>query len=763
MVSDSMYTSQDGMNWVDRKSAKKNILFIAVFAASFLYILWRLFFTLPIRHGTPSIVWGLLLWIAESGTTIETFSHFYNVRNVTIPDLPVIPHEMYPHVDILICTHNESEDLLYKTLNGCNYLRYPDKSKVHIYLCDDANRPEIEALTKRMGVGYFGFDGNKHAKAGNINYAIPKTHSSLVAIFDADMIPTKDFLMETVPYFFLRDMIQKKDGSWRKRKKSDGPSKEKELGYVQTQQSFYNPDPLQRNLYMENNAPNEQDYFYRAVNVARTYSGAAAFAGSNTLFSRKALEEVGGLATYSITEDLATSIPILSAGYSSIAVAKELAHGLSPEDAYSFIKQRKRWSRGSAQVIPTMRFLRSKLSLRAKWSFIVSYFYWWTFVRRLIFILCPILYGLFNIAAADVSFLQLIVIWLPHYLIYNTGLRLMSGNTINALWSSVIDTVQFPYLIIPIIVGTMKIPERKFWVTPKEKIKGRNSSIRLAMPQIVLTILSLVSGAVCLYNLFVLHYDGAIIVLFWLCYNLFTLLIAIVYYSGRINNREYERIPAFVPLTLHVHSRKISNRAIYLAEDGMALRLSFPEYLPYDRSFWITVHGEEYTANMKVRVDHVQKVRKGWRYSLVITEIEDADKREYMQILYDRPHSFARTSNVSMTILISNIVRGIRSKRRNARLIKRQLPDIATSFVLQSQEAGEVNVVGFDYANMLVQGGKNLPKTLTVAFGEKVKMIGHKVNVRHHNAVRYKIDNWKELAENPDLRQFLMQMLAEEG
>ena len=41
---------------------------------------------------------------------------------------------------------------------------YPDKSKVHIYICDDGNRPEMAELAKKMRVGYFGLADNKEAK-----------------------------------------------------------------------------------------------------------------------------------------------------------------------------------------------------------------------------------------------------------------------------------------------------------------------------------------------------------------------------------------------------------------------------------------------------------------------------------------------------------------------------------------------------------------------------------------------------------------------
>ena len=68
----------------------------------------------------------------------------------------------------------------------------------------------------------------------------------------------------------------------------------------------------------------------------------------------------------------------------------------------------------------------------------------WAFVRRFVFIICPILSGLLRIILADVTLAQIVAFWVPFYLIYNIGLRHMSGSTTSALWSSIVDTSSSP-------------------------------------------------------------------------------------------------------------------------------------------------------------------------------------------------------------------------------------------------------------------------------------------------------------------------------
>ena len=294
---------------------KRKLWFILMTLTSLIYIVWRLFFTLPLHDGILSLIAGISLFAAELISHLEAWIHMRCISRSSDISMPDVPKHLYPHVDVLIATHSEDADLLLKTVNGCLHMEYPDPSKVHIYLCDDTHRPEIAALAQKMGIGYLGLSENKDAKAGNLNHALAKTDSPLVATFDADMIPRREFLMKTVPYFFLPKMIEE-NGHWRMRTETE-VDKDYTIGFIQTPQSFYNPDLFQFNFFAENNIPNEQDYFFREVNLGRNASNSAIYAGSNTVIARKALNAVGGIRTGTITEDFATGIDIQASGYTT--------------------------------------------------------------------------------------------------------------------------------------------------------------------------------------------------------------------------------------------------------------------------------------------------------------------------------------------------------------------------------------------------------------------------------------------------------------
>ena len=177
---------------------RTTLLYIAVVVTTLTYIIWRALFTIPLELGILNCIFGLLLFFSETLGAIETIQHCYGMGEELVPELPKIKDEDYPDIDVFIATYNEPCELLYKTVNGCLYMEYPDKSKVHIYLLDDGNRQEVQELAQRMGVGYITREEHLHAKAGNLNNALQHTHSPLVATFDADMIPLSDFLLKTV-------------------------------------------------------------------------------------------------------------------------------------------------------------------------------------------------------------------------------------------------------------------------------------------------------------------------------------------------------------------------------------------------------------------------------------------------------------------------------------------------------------------------------------------------------------------------------------
>lgn len=733
---------------------RKKIWFWLMTVTSVIYILWRLFFTLPINAGIVALIAGIALFLSEFISMLEAVIHYICMSKDKTPEFPVIAEADYPHVDVLIATHSEEADLLFKTINGCKHMDYPDKSKVHIYLCDDNNRPEIAKLARDMGVGYFGLSDNKLAKAGNLNHALSKTDSPLIVTFDADMIPRSNFLMETVPYFSLPKMIFD-HGEWRKRTEEE-INPDYKIGFVQTPQSFYNPDLFQFIFFAENSIPNEQDYFFKEVNVGRNSSNSAIYAGSNTVISRQALEEVGGIRTKTITEDFATGIDIQSKGYTCFAVDQVLASGLAPDDFPNLLKQRQRWGRGCVQTIRSFKFLFGKLPFASKLSYLSCLLYWWTFLRRIVYILSPILFTVFGVLVVKTDIWGILLIWLPSYLIYNHSLRLVSGKVRDQKWSNIVDTILCPYMILPILAETFGIRMKKFSVTNKEKTVSRSAKIIYAIPHMILLAASMVGIYFSVEHMLLYKNTLGLVVLFWLCMNTYFLAMAIFFLLGRINYRSSERFRAEIPITFSVGTRKVKGITCDISENGLAFITDFPEFLYGIVTF--ELQDGKWGAQVPGEIVHVSKVENKWRYSVKLVGLSFEEKQNYDQIVFDRVPTLATEIKTSA---MKDLLVFFRRKTSSSVLSKRTLPRIPLHCTLETADGRSVHIRDYNYQYMSIAGSVPFSEfcvrvgNATLQLKKTKGSIGGKDNL-------FEVENWKSISVSDEVYEAISEFLRSE-
>ena len=170
------------------KDWRGKVWFLINMFCTIIYLLWRFFFTIPFEYGLVSTIAGVALLVVEVLGMVEAFIHYANMYNVSHYELPQVPQELYPDVDVFIATYNEPPELLYKTVLGCTRMEYPDKSRVHIYLCDDNRRDTMRELAAKLGVNYLCRPDNKGAKAGNLNNALAHSSSPLSQILTSSSV-----------------------------------------------------------------------------------------------------------------------------------------------------------------------------------------------------------------------------------------------------------------------------------------------------------------------------------------------------------------------------------------------------------------------------------------------------------------------------------------------------------------------------------------------------------------------------------------------
>lgn len=471
--------------------------------ATLCYTIYR-FFTIP-TSSLSSFTLGILLFLAE----ILGFFSFLNLEILFLckkykKNPAKFTNHYFPSVDVLICTYNEPINIVKKTILACKNLDYP-KDLLHIYLCDDGNRKEMKELCDNVHINYLARTDSFGAKAGNINYALSQTSSDLFAVFDADMIPKKEFLTCTTGYF-----------------------KNKKMAFVQTPQVYYNKDMYQHNLNYH--IPNEQDFFMREIQTARDSINAVLHVGTNVVFQRKAVEGIGGYPTCSITEDMALGILLQNKGYQTKFLNKELVLGLSAATYRDLVKQRDRWCRGNLQVVKKYNPFKMKgLSFLQKLFYIDGTIYWLTSIQKIIFLICPFFYLLFNISAVNVYPQKLFSFFVPLLISQYLVFRQMISNTRTIKWSHYYETAMAPHIAFSIIkeIFCYKTP---FLVTPKE-IEEEKSYFQweIVSFHLFLILVTILAWGISIYKLVQnqLLVSSFFINIFWTIYNVIALILCV--------------------------------------------------------------------------------------------------------------------------------------------------------------------------------------------------------------------------------------------
>lgn len=409
--------------------------------------------------------------------------------------------EEWPDVDLLIPTYNEPLSVVRSTALASLNIDYPSE-KLHVYLLDDGRRDEFREFCEKIGIGYVTRTDNLHAKAGNINAALKKMTSPLVAIFDCDHVPTRSFLQVTAGWFL----------------------KEKKLGMLQTPHHFYSPDPFERNLGNFRTVPNEGELFYGLLQDGNDLWNATFFCGSCAVLRRSALNEIGGIAVETVTEDAHTSLRMQIRGWNTAYINTPQAAGLATESLSAHVGQRIRWARGMVQILRTDNPLFVKgLKFTQRLCYFNAMVHFLYALPRLIFLTAPLIYMLFGMRNIPGLWITIAAYALPHLILSTLTNSRLQGMYRYSFWNEIYETVLAPYILGPTLLALINPKLGKFNVTAKGGIvKDRYFDKTIARPYMVLLFLNYAGLAVAPWRFFVHNADhkGAVLMnVFWILFN----------------------------------------------------------------------------------------------------------------------------------------------------------------------------------------------------------------------------------------------------
>jgi cellulose synthase (UDP-forming) len=596
------------------------IMIVLSIVASSRYVWWRLTQTMDLNPGLESF-FGFGLLAAECYTwVIMILGYVQNARPLRRKAVPLpLDRSLWPTVDVFIPSYNEPLEVVKPTVFAALSLDWPS-DKLQVYILDDGRRPQFREFAASCGAGYVIRSNNAHAKAGNLNHALTVTRGEFVAIFDCDHIPVRTFLTTTMGWF-LRDP---------------------KCAMLQTPHHFFSPDPFERNLGTFRRVPNEGNLFYGLIQDGNDLWNATFFCGSCAVLRRRPLEEVGGIAVETVTEDAHTALKLHRCGHTTAYLRQVLAGGLATESLSSHIGQRIRWARGMAQIFRLDNPLMGKgLTLLQRLCYSNAMLHFFSGIPRLVFLTAPLAYLYFQFHIINAAAASIALYAIPHMVQSSLANSHMQGRFRHSFWNEAYEAVLSWYIALPTTLALIAPKLGKFNVTSKGGLVEQEFfDWRISAPYLVLVVLNFVGAALAVPRLLYwnsFEADTVAINLIWTLFNL-TLLGAVLGVAAETRQvRSAPRVPRSMPATLYLpDGTRVGCKTEDFSMRGVGLHVKLPVGLARGERVRVGLESEdrEYQFPFEVALMHEQHV------GLLLGELSVPEQRDYVRCTFGSPDAW---------------------------------------------------------------------------------------------------------------------------
>jgi len=258
-----------------------------------------------------------------------------------------------PSVTVQLPVYNERY-VIHRLLQAACALDYP-RDRLEIQVLDDSTddtaqiAADLVADYRRQGISivHLRRTNREGFKAGALKAGMEKAGGEFLAVFDADFVPSPDFLRKTIPYFL-----------------------DPGVGMVQVRWSHLNPDSslltYAQSIGIDSHFSIEQG--------ARAWSGLFLnFNGTAGIWRRQTIIDAGGWQADTLTEDMDLSYRAQLAGWRLKYLIEVSCPAELPVQVGAFKSQQFRWAKGSIQtarkIIPEL--LKARCSWFAKYQAIL--------------------------------------------------------------------------------------------------------------------------------------------------------------------------------------------------------------------------------------------------------------------------------------------------------------------------------------------------------------------------------------------------------
>ncbi|PZR09122.1 MAG: glycosyl transferase family 2 [Archangium gephyra] len=294
-----------------------------------------------------AIYFSVLAVLSVYGSHRYRMAYLYYRHKYALPT-PKGELKELPRVTIQLPIFNEMY-VVERLVDAVCRIEYP-REKFEVQVLDDSTdetcsiaRARVEQWKEKgIDISYIHRTNRSGFKAGALENGLHLAKGEFVAVFDADFVPSVDFLTRTVPFFA-----------------------DSKVGMVQVRWGHLNRDfsiltqaqsiLLDGHFIIEHTARNRSGCFFN-------------FNGTAGIWRRSTIKDAGGWQHDTLTEDLDLSYRAQLKGWQFVFLPEIISPAEVPVDMNAFKSQQHRWAKGSIQtakkLLPTI--LKSDLPYEVK-------------------------------------------------------------------------------------------------------------------------------------------------------------------------------------------------------------------------------------------------------------------------------------------------------------------------------------------------------------------------------------------------------------
>ncbi len=333
--------------------------------------------------------------------------------------------------------------------------------------------------------------------------------------------------------------------------------------------------------------------FTELCRTGNDFWNATFFCGSCAVLRRTALDEIGGIATETVTEDAHTSLRMQMKGWNTAYINIPQAAGLATERLSAHVGQRIRWARGMIQILRTDNPLTAHgLKFPQRLCYFNAMLHFLYALPRLLFMVSPLMYLLLSRSNLPGYWAAIMAYAVPHLIMANLVNSRVQGEHRHSFWNEIYETVLSPYILVPTLLAFINPKLGKFNVTAKGGVVERTYfDKKIARPFVILLLLNFAGLLMAIPRFFIwdsTHPGTVVMNALWCMFNIIILGVANAVAREMRQVRTAVRVPITVPIILKLaDGRAITGETVDMSSGGLSLRIHEPLQLQPHAAFQI--------------------------------------------------------------------------------------------------------------------------------------------------------------------------------